>query len=350
MPLSAISREALEVLYQNVRSPGIAPGAVPPSAGTAAAPEDAGYRVSDDFIRVVPFVRVEIDGRPHARQYQVQSVGDLLEPPFTAGAAASPWTPGATSSFGQDLAAVGRRFKKISASPSIDELMAGSGAEDDVLAEQVVLTSTGIVRSLSKAFWASDPATDDDATLAGLPSYLPANSAQDVLYDPARGLIGGLSELIARCRPGDDGFGTGADALVLTSRCDWRLAEEERRRGVTPDFRECGLTGRVRHHFAGVPILHGALPEPGGAVDPRTEAWAVTLRGPSAVRVLHVGGDRFGVRVDPVTTFASRDARGEIQTATRGVEVYGVYSVLVPDPFAVARLRGIPARDVYSQA
>lgn len=346
MPLRSISRQTLELLYQNVRSPGVMPRGVLPGRGDAAAPSDASFAVADDLIRVIPFVRVD-DG-PFARQYMLRTADAIDEPPYVArGGATTAWTPGTTLAFGEELEPVGTRFKKISATVRIDELMSAE-IGDDVLEVQITLARIGIVRALSEAILHSNPASDDAQELAGLPFYLPAGGSQDVDYDPARGTIGGLAETEARCHPGDDGLGSGPCAFVMSSRARWRLMKEMEDKGLQPDIRWCPMLEREELHFHGLPVLGGRVPEPQDA-SPATEAWALKLTGPSAVRVLHIEGDSFGLREDPITTVTGLDSQGEAASATRGVEVYGLYAVLVPDPLAIARLRGIPAGDPFSQ-
>jgi hypothetical protein len=120
-------------------------------------------------------------------------------------------------------------------------------------------------------------------------------------------------------------------------------------KGLTPDFSHSALTGQRQLHFHGLPVLVGRVPEPAVAGRPTTEAWAMRLFGPSGVRILHYGGlsDEFGIRTEPFTTATGLDANGEAISSTRGVEVFAVYSVLVPEPTSIARLRGIPSRDPF---
>ena len=137
-------------------------------------------------------------------------------------------------------------------------------------------------------------------------------------------------------------------------RARWRLLKELEDAGSTPDFRPSPLTQRVQLHFHGIPVLTGRVRE--GIVSgsySSTDAWALKLFGPSGVRVLHVGGDprSYGVRVDRAGPVMRLDSEsGEANNASRGVEVSGVYSIVVPEPNSVARLHGIPAVDPFTQA
>jgi len=160
--------------------------------------------------------------------------------------------------------------------------------------------------------------------------------------------MGGLAEIEARVRPGDDGLGAGPDCFVMSSRARWRLMKEMEDKGLQPDIRWCDRLAREELHYHGVPVMGGRVPEPQGS-PPVTEAWALKLSGASGVQILHVEGNEFGLREDPVTTVAGLDAQGEATSATRGVDIYGLYAVLVPDPASIARLRLIPAGDPFSQ-
>lgn len=348
MPFRSLTRTSLEMLNQNYRVPGVLPGGVPPARGDAAAASDPSYKVADEFIRIIPFINAEVDGRAPARQFQIRIAGLLEEPPATARGGGTPWTGGATMASGHELDIVGARFKKISSVVRSDEAMV-TGSDEDMLAVQVELAAVGVVRSLSEAIFSSLPASDDTSEIAGLPYFLGAGSLQDVRYDPGRGVMGGLAEILARCHPSDGDFGTEADVIVASARTVWRLCHELETRGLAPDFRFSALTGKRQLHFRGVPILGGRVAEPAGANT--TEAWALKIGGPSAVRILHVGGEpeEFGIRKEPATTMAAIDVNGEATSATRGIEVFGVYSLLVPEPESTARLRSIPAGDPFSQ-
>jgi hypothetical protein len=324
---------------------GVSVQAVPPGRGDAAVASDPSYAVCDDLIRILPFVSV--DAGPYARQYMLQVDDVIDEPSFTARGSSKPWTPGTTLAFGEELAPVGARFKKVGVTVRIDELMAGDVMQD-VLDVQVELAHVAIIRALSEAILHSNPVSDDDGEFSGLPFFLASGGDQDITYDQSRGMIGGLSEIEARCRSGDDGLGAGPDVFVMSSRARWRLMKELEDKGLQPETRWCEWVGRDCLHFHGLPVVGGRVPEPASAI-PSTEAWALTLSGPTAVQLLHIEGDAFGLREDPVTTVAGLNASGEANSTTRGVEVYGVYSLLVPDSRTIARLRQIPAGDPFSQ-
>ncbi|WP_420322581.1 hypothetical protein [Flagellimonas sp.] len=348
MSFQTITRDSLEYLNQNLRAPEVLPGALPPARGNEASPQNADFKVSDEFLRILPFVHATEDEQPFARQYQVRTSNDVPEPEFTARPAGTPWTTGKTFAFGQELESVGTRFKKVGAVVRTDELMSGNSA-DNVLDVQVNLAKVGVLRSLSEAIFHSNPSSDDEAEFSGLPYYLSAVATQDVQYDNTRGMIGGLSELEARVCPGDDGLGTGADIFVMSSRARWRLIKELEDKGLHPDFHFCELTQKNQLHFHGLPVVLGRVPEPGGTGTNLTEAWALKLFGPSGIRILHVGGDYFGVRTDELTTMTQMDTAGEVISSSRGVDVYGIYSLLVPETQSIARLTQIPSQDPFSQ-
>lgn len=350
MAFKDISRRSQDVLQQNYRVGLVLPGAVPPGRGDAASASDASLAVCDDFIQVVPFVRADEDGRAFGSHVQVRSARPVREPEYTSrGSATAAWSPGRTMPFGEELDRDGTRFKRISTVVRTSELM-NAGGLDDMLEVQADLARIAVVRALSEAVFHSDPPTDDDGALAGLPYAVGVSSPQTVTYDPARGLIGGLSEIEARCHPSDGDFGAGADVFVMSSRARWRLLKELEDRGVTPDFAFYPALERRVLHFHGIPVLGGRVPEPAGD-PPVTEAWALRLDGPSGVRILHLDGDssEYGLREQPVTMVAGLDTQGEAENATAGLEVFGVYSLHVPEVRSAARLRTVPAGDPYTQ-
>jgi hypothetical protein len=343
MPFQSISRDSLELLKQNYRSPGVLPGAVPPNKGDATAPQDLTFKVADEFIEVFPFVDISNgESQPHARQYQVRVAGNLSEPNFAAAPGGSPWKAGNTTPFGQDLEIVGARFKKLEVTVRSDDLMSDSGSLEDILSVEVDLAREAIKRSVSLSVLSSKPSSDDQSELAGLPFFLTAS--QDVAYDPARKLIGGLSEAIARCVTNDG----RCDILVMSSRSSWRLDKEREDKGTGTEYLFCPLTGRIQQHFHGVPVLIGRVPEPAGTT-PTTFAWALKIFGRSGVKILHNAGDAFGVRTRDLATMVEVDGTtGEAKSSSQGISVFGIYSLLVPEPTAIARLKGIPSPDPFT--
>jgi len=223
----------------------------------------------------------------------------------------------------------------------------GSGPPDDVLVPQIEFARIAIKRALGTAILGSNPPDDDGADFAGLPFYIPANSSQIVDYNLSRGLIGGLSELEARCTPGGDGMGKEADVFVMSLRNRWRLDKEEEDKGYRPDYTSSSWLEGKRRHFHGKMVTSGPVPE-GDSPDEGTSIYALCISGESAVRVLHIGGDDFGIRVERRTSSIALNSLGEAETATNAVEVFGIYSLLVPDPKSVALLRGVPVSDPFT--
>jgi hypothetical protein len=162
--------------------------------------------------------------------------------------------------------------------------------------------------------------------------------------------MGGLGELLTRVAPSDGDFGAGPDCFVMSSRTRWRLLKEMEDKGVEPAFKQCDLTGRLQLHYHGVPVLTGRVPEQ-ASTPSKTWAWALKLRGPSAVRVLHIGGDsaNYGLRVEDLGPMPQISA-GVLQEYTRGVKVFGIYSLLVPETRAIARLKDVPSTHAFDAA
>ena len=137
----------------------------------------------------------------------------------------------------------------------------------------------------------------------------------------------------------------------MSSRARWRLLKELEDKGVTPDFHASELTGRVQLHCHGIPVLTGRVAEgtPSGG-SAWTEAWALKITGPSGIRILHVGGDsrNFGLRTERKTTVAqATTVPGDVSIASRGIEIYGVYSLHVPESTSFARLKQIPIDEPF---
>ena len=364
--LRTFDRDALTILNLLYRVPGLIPQPVYPATADVVE-EKAVHMVEDELIRVLRFVPTDPDGRPFSHHYQVKAKGRLEEPPLATTGSGSEWKAGATTPFGQALEALFdapstvARFKKGSLFVRADELMVDpTNASQDVLEVQVRLASIALVRALSLAILQSRPlprgdlsiaATgtglgDDAAEFTGLPAYI-AGTEQEIDWRPVPGMMGGLAAIEARCHSSGGDFGTAPDAFVMSSRARWRLLSEMEQRGLTPQYLPSALTGKPQLHFHGIPVLTGRVrEEPSGGT---TEAWALKLTGPTAVRVLHVGGKpgSFGVQLEPTTVTqaaaASTDGQpAEVQSSTRGVEIFGNYSLCVPEPQSAARLTGIP--------
>ena len=364
--LRTFDRDALTILNLLYRVPGLVPQPVYPAAADAVH-QQAVHMVEDELIRVLRFVPTDPEGRPFSHHYQVKARGRLDEPALTTTGAGSDWKPGATTPFGQalqelfDCPSTVARFKKGSLFVRADELMVDpTNVSQDVLEVQVRLASIALVRALSLAILQSRPLPRGDLTIAtsgtglgddaaeftGLPAYV-VGTTQDVAWRPSLGMMGGLAAIEARCHPSDGDFGTSPDAFVMSSRARWRLLLEMEQKGITPEYLPCVLTRKLQLHFHGIPVLTGRVREE--AVGGSTEAWALKLTGPTAVRVLHVGGrpDAFGVQLEPTTVTQAAPATcdgqpSEVQNSTRGVEVFGNYSLCVPEPQSIARLTGIP--------
>jgi hypothetical protein len=218
------------------------------------------------------------------------------------------------------------------------------------------------VRSLSAALFQSYPGSaalnglsDDAAEFWGLPAYFKADGpfAQTQVLDwksePKKGMKGWLMELEALCHPSDGDFGSGPDAFVMASRPRMWLKKEFYDAGVNPDYRVSPLTGKMHLHCDGIPVLTGRVRETGLAgLDelhhgtPSTEVWALKLTGPSAIRILHSGGDskNFGIRM--ASTPTQIEGADVVAQGAPSIEVFGVYSLIVPEVQSVARLINVP--------
>jgi hypothetical protein len=243
-------------------------------------------------------------------------------------------------------------FSRLSSLVEIDPLMVDPRTDDDdVLSVQVKFAAISVVRSLSRAIFQNDLGQSDSGSVTkslfghrgngfrGLPSYI-SGTAQDIPFGQFDGLIHGLTALEVKCQPSDGDFGGRLDAFVMSSRTRSRLLGELEDRNLTPHFVNCPFTGRLQLHFHGIPVLTGRVRE---GRDGTSDAWALKLLGPSAVRVCHVGGDSsgFGVQVGPRTNIVQNEASGSIDLSNT-VEIFGTYSLVVPELQSVSRLTAIP--------
>jgi hypothetical protein len=228
-----------------------------------------------------------------------------------------------------------------------------------VLQLQLAAASVSLLRTLELAVFQSQLAAGADPTTAqflGLPGYMgvAAFASQTVTFSASSGspMLEGLNHIEALCQPSDEGFGSRPDVFVMSSRGRARLIRDLHLRGVCPDFSHCPLTNRKQLHHNGIPVLTGRVRETHESGDPAvpgvTEAWALKLTGVSGIHVLHLGGEpsNFGLRMEERTTVVQTAAAGaaasEAQNASRGIEVFGLYSLVVPEVQSVARLVGIP--------
>jgi hypothetical protein len=362
-----VSREVLSALSLLYRVPGLAPSAVDPISTDGIT--DAPYKVADEFIHSLPLAPTLPAGRPYSYQYMARASAPLIEPRFAAAGKGTPWRPGQSELFAANLADLGSgtdgsipacRFKRLGLVVRVDDLMVDStGRSSDALAIEVKLAAVALVRALSVAVLQSRPQLDDAdeakrrgfefgdeaSELRGLPAFVQGTD-QEVRWDSSAGMIGGLSNIEALCHPSDGDFGAGPDVFVMSSRARWRLLKELEDKGVTPDFRSSALTRRVQFHYHGLPVVTGRVKEePAGG---ETEAWALKLFGPTGVRLLHVGGkpETFGIQIiesESIENTPHSSSNGvHARSVARAVELFGVFSLVVPEHQSVARLGGIP--------
>jgi hypothetical protein len=235
--------------------------------------------------------------------------------------------------------------------------------DGDVLDTQVRLASLAIVRAVSRAVLQSYPGTagsvnDDIMPMPGLPYYFdssfgggssPFFTEQTVAF--GANLRAGFSAIARVCHPSDGDFGARADAFVTSEYVRQSLIDELEANQLMPQYEHSALTGRVEMHYRGIPVLTGRVDEDGNTPS-KTDVWAIKLSGPSAVKVLHLGGEsaNFGVQVEPKTlvTQASSNSNADsraptdVNNVTRGVEVFGIYSLQIPEVQSVARLTNVP--------
>jgi hypothetical protein len=351
-----IRPNALTTLNQLYRVPGVVPLGVPATSPGRSPDKKLGFPVADELIRVIGFAPAQPDGRPYSHQYLVRAAGVLAEPSFSNGDGGSTdlFVQNLEDAFDGDTGVVGS-FKKISALVEIDPSMVDPlGGDDDLLSVQVKFAGIALIRSLSRAMLQSNgmpskprgkgsPVTspgDGAADLRGLPSFV-EGTAQDCPWDPNTGLLGGLAVLEAICQPSGGDFGARPDAFVMSSRARARLVNELENKGLNPEFRISTMTGRIQLHYHGIPVLSGRVREDADGV---SDVWALKLAGPSGVFVCHTGGQSrdFGVQVGPRRVIVDDTQGDKTVRLLDGVDVFGFYSLVVPEPQSIARIHSVP--------
>ncbi|MGH8511296.1 MAG: hypothetical protein ACREU8_07915 [Gammaproteobacteria bacterium] len=358
MAFQTITRFSQEILNQNYRAPGVLPGAVPPDPGNAPAPANPNIKIPDQFIRCIPFLRAdrgELEGRPFSRAYQVRTAKPVDEIQATARTGGTPWRPGVTVPFGEELdlsspsGSTGVRFKEFGFVLRATHLMLDSGMDTDMLRAQLPLAKEGIKRGLSRALLNSLPVNDDQAELSGIPRFVDLAGPQVVQYSMARGLLGGLGDIKVLCCTSDGGSGAGPDYFVMPPIVLLLLIKGLEDKGVTPQFDYCPALGQRTLCYQGVHCITGPIAEPGPPQPPVTRVYALKFYGPSGMNVMHLGGESadFGIRVEPATTQIGLDGGGEANTTSRAHYVFGNYALLVKEPESIAVLDGVPTTDRF---
>ena len=236
----------------------------------------------DEALAVLPLEDVGEGMLEPERVYTLRVDGGLKEPDFTFRGRADTWRAGSASAAGERLVMRDSRLMKVSQVVRVDRRMT-----DEVMNVMVGLARTAIKRAVSEAIWGSAPQSGSGALLSGLPDFLVPS--QDLVFDANQSFSANFDRLLARCRPGGDGLGAEADAIICSETAFINYMADREDRGLTVECCYSPLTGRLQRHHRGKPLLVGRVPEPAGTGT--TVAYALSLIGPSRVRLAHRGGD-----------------------------------------------------------
>lgn len=263
-------------------------------------------------------------------------------------------------------------FKRLGTQVQIDRLQAqilqqraANSTGPDPIPTLIRSGSLAVVRQLSRdaincvdttTYWDGD-GQPIQLKMTGLARYYNDEfggigaDAQVVKYSGGESLVKQARRLLRRVSPSGDGFGIGANCLLMSWRTRDLLIAAERTEGIYPlFFRE--PDGEMRYYFHGVPVFVGpvrededtsgstpAFPEQTSIPSPYTynasSIYALRLGGPTGIRMMHVGGQsaQFGIQVEDIASGTS--------VAAIGYKVHGYYALYVPERQAGARLWGV---------
>jgi hypothetical protein len=268
----------------------------------------------DQFLRVLPFQHLEGYGRSVEANVATSLGGTSFYDPGTGVNA----VPGATS-------LTTFTFQRVAGTAQVDVADIDASADpDDQLDLQVAMRKVSLLRTLSTAtFFGSGVAPQ----MAGLNTLVPAGQQIDLAG--AAPTLANYHRLVSLVRASDGGLGCGgADALVMNLNARRQLISLMESGGPICTFEDDPVLGHPVLKFEGVPVyVTEGIP-----MAPETMVFAVKLRGPTGVRMLHVGGDsdEFGIVVDEVPS--------QMAVSERAAIVRGYYALFVPEVEAAASI------------
>lgn len=269
----------------------------------------------DQFLRVLPFE--DADG--YGRSVQINRADSLGGSAFYSPGDALTATQGATSLVQFD-------FQRIAGTAQVDVADIDASADpNDQLELQVAMRRVAHLRALSNAVLLG---TGIAPQMAGINVY--ATGVQQIDLAGAAPALKDYHRLVSLVRASDSSIGSGgADALVMNINARRQLISIlEAAGGPVCCFADDPALNHPVLKFEGVPVyVTNGLP-----AATETSIFAVKLKGPTGVRVLHVGGDStdFGIVVD--------DVPNQMGVSERARIVRGYYSLLVPELESVASM------------
>jgi hypothetical protein len=274
----------------------------------------------DEFLRKLPFESLE----GYGHQVQINRVTVLgAVTYFTAGGLVGNIASAVAAS---PVTFVVSRVGDIVEVDSAD--IDGSSPENNQLDLQVEMKKVSLLRSLSSAVISGNGVPPN---LSGLEVL--ATGAQVLDLAGVAPTLADYHRIIARVKASDGSIGAGADAIVMHPRTRRQLISLMETSGYGCDYSVDPDLGVPVLHFEGLPVyVSDGVPTNDGAVTDRSSAYPVKLTGPTAIRMLHVGGTGadFGIIVE--------DVPAQLTVTKSARSVRGAYSLLVPEVACVARL------------
>lgn len=283
----------------------------------------------DQFLRKVRFE--EVSG--YGRQLVLNRAALTSAANYNAGAAMGLFFTGTlTASFD---------FQRIGDTVEVDSADVSASAEDQNQLElQVEMKRVSVMRQLANQIVQGDGVA---------PNLLGLAFGVDVaqIYDPLAGpgsapVLDDYHRILRKACASEGTVGAGPDALVMHPRTKRQLIGRlESSSSCCADYVYDDDLGVPVLTIEGVPVYtsdqvsttEDVLGLPG--LGTLTSVYALSLRGPTAVRVLHQGGESsdYGIVTEEVPP--------QLATAVRAVTVRGQYSLLIPEVQSAARLKGV---------
>jgi hypothetical protein len=274
----------------------------------------------DEFLRVLPFQ--EASG--YGPSVQINQVTDLGGVAFYLAGGGLVATQGATtlSTF---------TFARVGGTAQVDDAdIAASADPNDQLELQVAMRKVALLRTLSPNMIFGDGVAPN---MLGLFTQIEAVGGQTIDLAGAAPVLRDYHRLVALVKASDGALGTGADALVMNLYARRQLTSLIETAGGCPSYEIDAALGVPVLKFDGLPVyVTDGIPIPPGP-DFKTTILAVKLKGPTGIRMLHVGGSsqEFGIVVDEVPNQLAVNQRAKI--------VRGYYALLVPEAASAAAMK-----------
>lgn len=266
----------------------------------------------DEFIRVIPFQ----EAAGYGRSVQINQASSLGDVAAYAAAGTLVAVQGVTA-----LATF--TFSRLGGTAQVDDAdILASSELNEQLELQVAMRKVALLRTLGIAVLLGNGVAPD---MSGLATQLGVGQTIDL--GGVAPTLAAYHRLVALVKASDGSVGTGADALVMNLNARRQLTSILEAGGGCVCYEQDETLGVPVLKFDGASIyVTDAIPVPG----PNTTIFAAKLKGPTGLRVLHVGGssDDHGVVID--------DVPNQMTVSQRAKIVRGYYALLLPEPQSAA--------------